>query len=138
MEQTQNRRTSLDSKNLLTVLWIYLSLNYIYCDHLGIMEPEAFKGLLAGHIGTMAVSQEFLLAAALLLQIPFGMVVLSLMLQGKARRMAHIVAATIMLLVQLGTMGMGTAPGTVYLFYSVLEIICCLIIIGLAWKQAEK
>jgi hypothetical protein len=123
-----------DKKPVLSALWIYLSVNYIYCDHLGIMEPGMIKGLSAGHVGTIQVTQEFLLAAALLMQVPFLMIVLSRILRYRANRLANIIAAVVMIIVQLGTMGMGTAPTGVYIFYSVIEVACNLVVIWIAWN----
>lgn len=123
-----------DRKATLSSLWIYLAVNYIYCDHLGIMETEMIKGLMTGYIGTIHVTQQFLMAAALLMQIPFMMIVLSRVLGHKANRLANIIAAIIMIIVQLGTMGMGTPPSPVYIFFSVIEIVCNLIIVWIAWR----
>ncbi len=119
---------------LLSSLWIYLSLNYIYCDHLGIMEPEVVKGLNVGQIGAIQVTQSFLIAAALVLQIPFVMVVLSQVLNYRANRWANFVAAVLMISVQLGTIGMGTSPSSVYIFYSIIEVIVNTLIIWIAWN----
>ena len=127
-----------DKRPILSALWIYLSLNYIYCDHLEIMEPAVFKNLATGHVGALEVTQGFLLAAALLLQIPFLMVVLSKLLNYKANRFLNILAATLMILVQLGTMGMGTSASPVYAFYSIIEILCNVIIVWIAWKWADQ
>jgi hypothetical protein len=127
-----------DKRTILSALWIYLSLNYIYCDHLGIMEPEVFKNLATGHVGAIDITQGFLLVAAVLLQIPFLMVVLSELLHYKTNRVVNIVAGTLMILVQIGTMGMGTSTTPVYIFYSVVEILCNLIIVWIAWKWADR
>src|SRR5687768_18530180 len=112
-----------DRKVILSTLWMYLSVNYIYCDHLGLMETEMLKGLLTGYIGRIQVTQGFLMAAALLMQIPFMMIVLSRILNYRANRLANIIAAVIMIIVQFGTMGIGTSPGSVYIFYSVIEVV---------------
>jgi hypothetical protein len=125
---------ALDKKAVLSTLWIFLAVNYIYCDHLGNMEPGAIKGLLAGQIGNLPVTQEFLLAAALTLQIPFLMIVLSRVLKVRVNRWVNIIAATIMIIIQVATMGMGIAPSLVYLFYSAIEIACNLFIIWYAWR----
>jgi hypothetical protein len=127
-----------ERKAVLSALWIYLSVNYIYCDHLGILEAGMLKGLLTGYIGTIEVSQGFLIAAALLMQIPFVMIVLSRILNYKANRLANMIAAAIMIIVQLGTMGMGTSPTAVYIFYSIIEIACNLVIIWIAWKWVYR
>ena len=123
-----------DMKGVLSTLWIYLAVNYIYCDHLGLMEPEVFQDLATGHIGSTQVNQEFLLAAALIMQIPFMMIVLSKVLKYGANRWTNIIAGVIMIAIQLGSMGMGTASSLVYLFYSAIEIACSFVIIWMAWK----
>ncbi len=123
-----------DIKGVLSALWIYLAVNYIYCDHLGIMEPEVFQGLATGHIGSVQVNQGFLLAAAVMMQIPFLMIVLSRVLKYGVNRWVNIIAGAIMIAIQVGSMGMGTAPTLVYLFYSAVEIACNFIIIWIAWK----
>jgi hypothetical protein len=122
-----------DMKGVLSTLWIYLAVNYIYCDHLGLMEPEVFQGLATGHIGSVQVNQQFLLAAALMMQIPFMMIVLSRVLKYGVNRWTNIIAGAIMVAIQIGTMGMGTGSSPVYLFYSAIEITCNIVIIGLAW-----
>jgi len=126
--------TTVDIKTILSTLWVFLSVNYIYCDHLGFMEPGIVKDLLTGQIGSVQITQEFLLGAAILLEIPFAMIVLSRVLKYGVNRWANIIAAAVLIVVQLGTMGMGTAPSPVYLFYSAIEIACNLVIIWLAWR----
>ncbi len=125
---------TVDIKTILSTLWVFLSVNYMYCDHLGFMEPGTVKGLLAGQIGSVQITQEFLLGAAILLEIPFAMIVLSRVLKHGANRWANIIAAAVLIVVQLGTMGIGTAPSRVYLFYSAIEVACNLVIIWLAWR----
>jgi hypothetical protein len=126
-----------DMKGVLSTLWIYLAVNYIYCDHLGLMEPDMFKGLATGYIGSTQINQGFLLAAAVLMQIPFLMIVLSRVLKYGANRWTNIIAAALMIAIQVGSMGMGTGPSLVYLFYSTIEITCNFVIIGMAWMWRD-
>ncbi|RPI93257.1 MAG: hypothetical protein EHM40_10415 [Chloroflexi bacterium] len=126
--------TPVDIKTILSTLWVFLAVNYIYCDHLGIMEPGMVNDLLTGQIGSVQITQEFLLGAAILLEIPFAMIVLPRVLKYGVNRWTNISAAAVLILVQLGTMGMGSAPSPVYLFYSAIEIACNLVIIWLAWR----
>jgi hypothetical protein len=125
---------TVDIKTILSALWVFLSVNYIYCDHLGLMEPGMVKDLLTGRVGSIQVTQEFLLGAAILLEIPFAMIVLSRVLKYGVNRWANLSAAALLIVVQFGTMGMGTAPSPVYLFYSAIEIACNLVILWLAWR----
>jgi hypothetical protein len=123
-----------DRKGVFSILWVFLSLNYIYCDLLAFREPGAVRDLLSGQVGSIAVTPEFLLSAAVLLEIPFLMVVLSRVLAYRANRWANLIAGVVLCAVQIGTMWMGTAPTPAYLFYSAIEIAANLLVVWLAWK----
>ena len=128
-----------DRKAVLSTLWVSLSAGYIYRDVLSNMEPTAIKELMAGAIGSIRVTQGFLLAAALMMQIPFAMIVLSRVLKYRANRWANIVAGAFMIVVEVGTMGTGTPPTLHYLFYSAIVIAGNLAIAWYAWhwRNAE-
>ena len=121
-------------KAILSTLWIFLTANYIYCDVLSNMESSVIKELLTGTIGAIPITQGFLLTAAVMMEIPFAMIVLSRVLKYRANRWVNIIAGVIMITIQVGTMGMGTSPTLHYLFYSAIEIACNLLIVWLAWK----
>ncbi len=123
-----------DTKAKLSTLWIFLAANYIYCDVLSNMEPAVIKQLMNGAIGSIQITQGFLLIAAIMMEIPFAMIVLSRVLRYRANRWANIIAGTIMVVIQVGTMGSGTPPTPHYLFYSAIEISCNLFIVWYAWK----
>jgi len=54
----------MEGKNSkLSTLWIFATLNYLYCDVVTLMDPGLLKQFLAGNVGGMDVSQGFLLAA---------------------------------------------------------------------------
>ena len=134
MNTNQKPAGMQNKKAILSTLWIFLSVNYIYCDHLENMQPGVIKELLTGQIGAIQVTPEFLLAAAFLLEIPFVMIVLSRVLKYGANRWANIIAGIIMTVVQIGTLGMGTVSSASYLFYSAIEIACNLFIVWYVWK----
>lgn len=121
-------------KTILSTLWVFLSVNYIYCDVLSHMDPVTLRELNSGTVGSIPVTQGFLLSAALMMQIPFLMIVLSRVLPYRVNRWANIIAGAIMVVIQLGTMGMGTPPTLHYWFYSAVEVIANLIVVWYAWK----
>ena len=123
-----------DRKAILSTLWIFLTANYIYCDVLAHMESTTLRELITGTIGSIQVTQGFLLTAAIMMEIPFAMIILARVLKYRASRWANIIAGAIMAVIQVGTMGMGTAPTLYYLFYSAIEIACTLFIVWYAWK----
>jgi hypothetical protein len=122
-----------DRKTILSTAWIFLTANYIYCDVLAHMEPATIKEIITGTIGSIQVTQGFLLSAALMMEIPFVMILLARVLPDQANRWANIVAGAIMVVIQVGTMGMGTAPTSYYLFYSAIEIAGTLFVAWYAW-----
>jgi hypothetical protein len=122
-----------DRKAILSTLWIFLTANYVYCDVLSHMEPAVIKELSTGTLGSIQVTQGFLLSAALMMEIPFAMIILARVLKYRANRWANIIAAAVMAVIQVGTMNMGTPPTLHYLFYSAIEIACALFIVWYAW-----
>jgi hypothetical protein len=124
-----------DRKAVLSTLWIFLAANYIYCDLLSHMEPAVLRELITtGTLGSIQVTQVFLLSAAIMMEIPFAMILLSRVLPYRVNRWANIIAGAIMVAIQVGTMGMGTPPTLHYLFYSAIEVACNLFIVWYAWK----
>ena len=122
-----------DRKTVLSTLWIFLAVNYIYCDVLSHMNPAALSELITGTIGSIQVTQVFLLSAAIMMEIPFAMILLARVLPYRANRWTNILAGAIMAAIQVGTMGMGTAPTLHYLFYSAIEVACDLFVVWYAW-----
>ena len=134
MNTSGNPIKKIDTKVLFSALWIFLAVNYIYRDILSNMEPGTLQGYLAGNVGEITITQGFLLAGALMMEIPFAMIFLSRVLKGAANRWANIIAAILMVVIEVGTMGLGTTPTLHYLFYSVIVIACNLFIVWYAWK----
>lgn len=127
----------MNMKTRLSTFWLFATLNYVYCDVLGLMNPSMLKGFLAGRVSGIDVTQGFLLASAVLVEIPMAMVLLARILPYRSNRVANLVAATIMTLVQLLSNFVGT-PTPYYIFFSVVEIAATLAILWFAWRwQAE-
>lgn len=126
---------TIDPKILLSTLWVFVTVNYIYCDVITDMQPDVLKSLLAGHVAGMQVTQGFLLSAAILMEIPMAMIVLSRVLSISAGRWANIIAGLIMAAVQVGSLFIGSGPALHYMFFSVIEIACDLFIAWVAWSR---
>ncbi len=123
----------MQMKTRLSTLWLFATLNYIYCDVLGLMNPSMLKGFLAGHVSGIDVTQGFLLASGVLVEIPMAMVLLSRVLPRSSNRVANLVAGGIMTLVQLGSNFVGT-PTPYYVFFSVIEIAATVAVLWFAWR----
>ena len=107
------------TKSRLSVLWIFATLNFLYCDVVTVMDRA--KGFAAGSVGGLHITQGFLLGAAVLVEIPISMVLLSRVLSYRPDRLANIVAGITMTVVQLLTLVV-TTPAPYYTFFSVIEI----------------
>ena len=124
-------------KALLSTLWIFAMLSYLYCDLMSLMDPEFLKQYLTGNVGGVHITQGFLLGAAMLMEIPTAMVLLSRVLGYNANRWANIIAGCIMTVVQFSTLFFGSSPTIYYIFFSILEIGCTAFIVWFAWKWAS-
>ena len=123
-------------KTKLSTLWIFATLNYLYCDVLGLMDPNLLEGYLAGTVNGLEVSQAFLLAAGILVEIPMALVVVSRLAKYGLNRWANVIAGAIMTIVQIATLFAGT-PTIYYVFFSVIEVATTGAIVWLAWRWAE-
>src|SRR3546814_16165188 len=78
------------------------------------------------------MNETTLLGAAILLEIPIGLVLLSRILKYKANRLANIIASVLMTLVMIGTLLMG-GTSYHYIFFATIEIATTLFILWYAW-----
>jgi len=138
---TTVRRTKIDPKLLSSILWVFYSLNFMYADTLSNLEPGVLNMHLTGYTadGTVKITEGFLLGTAVMFEIPFLMIVLSWVLKYRANRLVNIIAASLFILAQIGSLFMGV-PSPAYLFYTVIEITGLLFIIvnALKWRNPEE
>ena len=116
-----------DIRVRLSTLWVFMLLNYLYCDVLGLFDPGLPKNL----------TQDALLAASFLMEIPIAMVLLSRMLKYRPNRWANAIAGAFMAVVQVSTLFVGTVT-LYYVFFSAIEIACLLFIVWTAWRWADS
>lgn len=124
-----------DRKQLLPFLWIFLTVNYIYCDVFILHDARYLEAFLSGDVGGMKITENFLLAFSVVMQIPMVMVVLSRFLANKFNKYINVIAGIITTTVQSFTVAMGGS--TIYFkFFSFFEICTGLLIIyfAMTWK----
>ena len=115
-----------DVKARLSTLWVFMLFNFLYADVMALFDP----GL------SSRMTQEALLAASFLMEIPIAMVLLSRLLRYRPNRWANVMAGAFMAIVQGSTLFIG-GPTLYYVFFSAIEIPCLLFIIWTAWRWAE-
>jgi Family of unknown function (DUF6326) len=118
----------------LSTLWIFALLNYLYCDVMSLMDSSFLKQYMAGKVSGIDTTPAFFLAAAILMEIPIAMILLSRLLNYRANRWANILAGTIMTVVQIATLFFGSSTTIYYLFFSIIEIACTGLIVWFAWN----
>lgn len=133
LENETMTTTTKNRKAILSTLWTFVVLNYIYCDVITLMHPSFLNELLTGTVGGMEMTDGLLLGSSIFLEIPIAMVLLSRVLGYRANRMANIVAGSLMTIGMIVTMFMGT-PATYYLFFGIIEIAATVFIVFYAWK----
>ena len=136
---TNKKTTAMrDTKILLAILWIFFSFTFVYSDVRTSYEPGVLEETMTGYLaeGTVQITQGFLLGTAIIWEIPFVMIVLSWVLKYRANRWVNITAATIMAVLQIGSLFLGT-PSLQYIFYSTMNIACLLLIVWNAWKWSN-
>ena len=130
-----------DMRIALPALWIFMVLNYLYCDVLSLFDPAVLRDVMAGHAsgGTVQITPEFLLASSVLMEIPMAMILLTRVLQHTLSRWTNVAAAAFMILVQIASLFVGT-PASYYVFFTVIEVGTLVLIAALAlrWTSPDR
>lgn len=121
----------------LSTLWIFATLNYLYCDVVSLMDSSKLRGFLAGSVGGLDITQQFLLAAGALVEVPMAMVLVSRLTAGRANVLANIGAGAFMTLVQSATLLAGK-PAPYYVFFSLIEIATTAAIVAAAYLGSRS
>jgi hypothetical protein len=129
--------TIKEKKNLLSTLWIFVTLNYLYCDLIGLMDANLLQQYLTGEVEGLKLTNEFLLGAAILMELPILMVLLSKILPFSYNRWVNIIVASIKTAAMLATLFIGTST-SYYIFFASIEIATTLFIIGYCWSWKIK
>ena len=121
----------IDTKVLLSTLWIVVMINMLKADILSLFIPGAVEEV-ARTAGDTAVAQ-LMLGGAIMMEISIVMIILSRVLDYKLNRWANILTSIITIVFVIG----GGASYPHYIFIATVEVICLLLIIWNAWKWTE-
>lgn len=130
---TGSRINAIERKVLLSTLWIFVVLNYLYCDVVSLMDSNLLKQYLIGSVGGIEFTQGFLLGAGVLVAIWIAMVLLSRVLEYSANRWVNIVAGILATAIQFASLVL-KRPALYYLSFSVIEMAGTLLIFWFALK----
>jgi hypothetical protein len=135
-----NKKTAemKDRKVILSTLWIFAMFNYLYADVYSlffnpVLQKELMKELMAGYVGSIQITQGFVLVTAILMETAIAMVLLSRVLKYRANRWANIIAGVFHTAFVSWSL-FGETPTLFYAFFATIEIACTLFIVWYAWK----
>lgn len=122
-------------RTVVSSLWLFVVLNYLYCDVLGLYWAEDLNALLSGEVGGLRMTQGFLLGAAVLMTIPMGSVLASRIAPHRVARWSSVGAGVVMTVVQAASLGVGSAPTLHYVYFSIIEMATTA---AIAWYAAAR
>jgi uncharacterized protein DUF6326 len=126
-----------DRKVLLSTLWIFAVLNYVYADVITVffnrvLQKEAWRELGSGYVGSIRITQGFVLATAVLMETAIAMVLLSRVLRYGPNRWTNVAAGVLHTAAVAWSLS-GGAVNVFYVFFAMIEIACTLFIVWYAW-----
>ncbi|SEJ09391.1 DUF6326 family protein [Demequina mangrovi] len=120
-------------RTLLSALWLFAILNYLYCDVIGFFDKDVIRDTLDGTGAMGDYGQGFLLGASVLMTIPISNVLIARIGSRGLARWASIVGGSVMTLVQVATLFVGSFTAY-YGYFSALEIASTVAIVVIAWR----
>lgn len=121
-----------ENKYLLSLPWIFLTVNYIFCDVFSLYHSNFLSELLTGEIDGIEFTEPFLLCFSIIMEIPMLMIILSVLLKAKTNQITNVIAAIFMIIIQIGSLSVGK-NSLHYIFFSIIEISTLLFIIRKSW-----
>lgn len=117
----------------LFALWLFVLLNIIFRDIHQMTLKSHLEMLLTGYYNGMEITDTIMLIGAFVVNIPIGMLLVSLLLKQKQSRVLNIMAAALMPFIIL------TSPPTDMddILHLIVELIAVVAIIGTSVKWKE-
>lgn len=130
MNTNINTTRKVDTKVLLSTLWIVVMINMLKADILSLFIPGAADELAKTSATTGTPIPLLMLGGAIMMEISIVMIILSRVLKFKVNRWVNIIIGLITIAFVVGA-GVSYPH---YLFIAAVEVICLLLIIVFAWK----
>ena len=133
MNAHANTFKKLDTRVLLSTLWVVVMINMLKADILSLYIPGATEEVVKTSASTGAPIPPLMLGGAIMMEISIAMIILSRVLKYGLNRWLNIITAIITIIFVVG-------PGASYphyIFIAAVEVLCLALIIGNAWKWTE-
>lgn len=119
----------IDTKVLLSTLWIVVMINMLKADILSLFIPESAAELARTAASTGVPIPQLMLGAAIIGELAIVMIILSRVLPHGVNRWLNIIMGVVTIAYILG----GAVAYPHYTFIAIVETICLLLIIWRAW-----
>lgn len=137
MERPIKEKSRKNRKVILSILWVFVLINMIYADIIGMLKPGYTESL---DKISRELTPETVLLFSVLMEFPIIMVLLSYILNRRVNRMAHFIAVPVSILwvvVPSFISALGTTPVS-YIFFASIEVTTMLFIFYYVWKWPEE
>ena len=142
MKTMNNTTVMKDRKAMLSLLWIFVLFNFTYGDILTlyfntVLQKEAWKLFQSRFVGSVHITQGFVLLGAVLLETAIAMVLLSRVLPYQANRWANIIVGVIQIVANVQALTGPLFLNLFFVFFTAIEIACLLFIVWYAWTWRQ-
>jgi hypothetical protein len=132
-EIKMNSIKKIDTKVLLSTLWIVVMINMLKADILSLYIPGSAEELARTSASIGAFIPQLMLFGAVMGNLAIAMIILSRVLKYGINRWVNIVVGIVTIAYIWG--GMSSTPH--YIFIASVETLCLLLIVWFAWKWAN-
>ena len=133
MNTSKNATKKIDTKVLLSTLWIVVMINILTADVLSLNIPGSAEELAKTSISTGLPIPQLMLVGAIMNELAIAMIILSRVLKRGVNRWVNIIVG----IVTVAYIWAGSVPYAHYTFIATVETICLLLIIWNAWKWSD-
>jgi hypothetical protein len=130
MNTTATPTKKIDTKVLLSTLWIVVMINMLKADILSLYIPGSAEELAKTSASAGASIPQLMLGGAIMMEISIVMIILSRVLKYGVNRWGNIITSLITIAFVVG----GAASYPHYIFIATVEVIFLLLIIWNAWS----
>ena len=130
MNTNANTTKKLDTKVLLSTLWVVVMINMLKADILSLYIPGALDEVAKTSASAGVQIPQLMLGGAIMGELAIVMIVLSRVLKHGVNRWVNIIVGLLTIAYIWG----GAASYPHYTFIAMVETICLLLIIWNAWK----
>jgi hypothetical protein len=102
-----------------------------------VLQKEAWKLFQSGFVGSVHITQGFVLLGAVLLETAIAMVLLSRVLKYRANRWANIIVGVIQIVANVQALTGPLYWNLFFVFFTAIEIACLLFIVWYAWTWRQ-